>query len=97
MKHSSSPKAALAGLLLFVSFATAARAGAYVQTNLVSDAAGAAIRQDMTGSLVNPWGFAYSNTSPFWLGDQGTSVSSLISGAGRCWPAPSSRSRPAPA
>jgi hypothetical protein len=78
MKHSSRLKAALAALLLFVSFATAARAGAYVQTNLVSDQVGVALNRDT--NLINPWGFAYSNTSPVWVGDQGTSVSTLYSG-----------------
>jgi uncharacterized protein (TIGR03118 family) len=49
--------------------------GAFLQTNLVSDIAGLAQLTD--ASLVNPWGVSFSNTSPFWISDQGTSVSTL--------------------
>lgn len=51
------------------------RANAFLQTNLVSDQAGVAQIQDP--SLVNPWGMAFSSTSPFWLSDNGTGVSTL--------------------
>jgi uncharacterized protein (TIGR03118 family) len=47
----------------------------YLQTNLVSDIAGLAQLTD--SSLVNPWGVSFSSTSPFWVSDQGTSVSTL--------------------
>ena len=68
--------------LLATALATAAmcsaasQAGAgYIQTNLVSDIAGLAIIEDP--NLVNPWGVSHSATSPFWVSDQGTSVSTL--------------------
>jgi uncharacterized protein (TIGR03118 family) len=49
----------------------------YLQTNLVSDIPG---RADVTDpNLVNPWGVSFSATSPFWVSDQGTSVSSIYS------------------
>jgi uncharacterized protein (TIGR03118 family) len=52
-----------------------AEAGPYVQTNLVSDIAGLATITDP--NLVNPWGVSHSGTSPFWVSDQGKSVSTL--------------------
>jgi len=48
---------------------------AYVQTNLVSDINGLALATDP--SLKNPWGMSFSSTSPFWISDQGTDVSTL--------------------
>jgi uncharacterized protein (TIGR03118 family) len=52
------------------------------QTNLVSDLAsppgGAPTVID--ASLKNPWGISFSSTSPFWVADQRTSVSTLYSG-----------------
>jgi uncharacterized protein (TIGR03118 family) len=50
---------------------------AYVQTNLVSDIPGLAAITDP--ELTNPWGVAESATSPFWVSDQGTNVSTLYS------------------
>ena len=32
--------------------------------------------------LVNPWGMAYSATSPFWVSDNGTGKSTLYNSAG---------------
>src|SRR5262245_8625680 len=51
---------------------------AYLQTNLVSDQAGVAAIRDT--SLVNAWGLALSSTSPFWVADNQTGVSTLYSG-----------------
>ncbi len=59
-----------------------ADAGAFRQTDLVSDIPGLA---DITDSaLKNSWGVSHSATSPFWVSDQGTSVSTLysVTGAG---------------
>ena len=47
----------------------------YLQVNLVSDGFVANTRVDP--NLVNPWGLASSPTSPFWIADNGTGVSSL--------------------
>jgi uncharacterized protein (TIGR03118 family) len=52
----------------------------YVQTNLVSDIPGVAKLTDP--SLVNPWGIATSPTSPFWVSDNATGVSTIYTGAG---------------
>jgi uncharacterized protein (TIGR03118 family) len=51
-----------------------------VQTNLVSNGAVPAVTIDP--NLVNPWGLARSPTSPFWVADNGTGVSTLYNGAG---------------
>ena len=47
----------------------------YLQTNLVSDLAGIAQLQDT--NLVNPWGISFSATSPFWISDNGSGLSTL--------------------
>ena len=57
--------------------AAAGNALAYVQTNLVSDIPGLAAITDP--ELKNPWGVAESATSPFWVSDQVTNVSTLYS------------------
>ena len=44
-------------------------------TNLVSDQSGVAASQDT--DLVNAWGLASSPTSPWWVSDNGTDVSTL--------------------
>lgn len=49
-------------------------------TNLVSDGAVPAVTIDP--NLVNPWGLARSPTSPFWISDNGTGVSTLYNTAG---------------
>jgi uncharacterized protein (TIGR03118 family) len=52
------------------------------QTNLVSDIAnppgGAPEKTD--SNLKNPWGISFSATSPFWVSDQRTGVSTLYAG-----------------
>ena len=53
-----------------------AEAGAYFQTNLVSDGFLPAQLTDPT--MVNPWGVSHSATSPFWTSNQGTSTTSLF-------------------
>src|SRR5436309_1507620 len=58
--------------------------GFYQQTNLVSDIAGVARFTD--ANLVNPWGLSHSPTSPWWVSDNGTGVSTLYQGNGRSVP-----------
>jgi uncharacterized protein (TIGR03118 family) len=53
-------------------------AAGYVQTNLVSDIPGVAPTTDP--NLVNPWGLVASSTSPWWLSDNGTGLSTLYNG-----------------
>lgn len=56
----------------------------YFQTNLTSDLPGVAQNQDP--NLVNPWGIAFSATSPFWVSDNGSGLSTLYNGAGQAIP-----------
>ncbi len=84
---------AVVGLLLFAFGSTSASArsaavsrapkadkAAYTVTNLVSDVPGAALAVDP--NLVNAWGLTSSATSPWWVADNGTDVSTLYDGAG---------------
>src|SRR5713101_8767779 len=81
---------ALAGVLTMTlvlalsSPATAKEKNLYQQTNLVSDLSGRAAHTDT--HLVNPWGMALNDTSPFWVSDNGTGVSTLYNGAGQPFP-----------
>ena len=52
----------------------------YVQRNLVSDGFVAAERTDP--NLVNAWGITHLPTSPWWVSDNGTNVSTLYDGEG---------------
>jgi uncharacterized protein (TIGR03118 family) len=75
------------GVGVFVAVAPRAEAGAYVQTDLVSDIPGLAELTDP--GLKNPWGVSESATSPFWVSDQGTNESTLytVNAAGVSKPA----------
>src|SRR5262245_23719067 len=58
------------------------RANAYQQINLVSDfpvGVEGVNPQISDPNLLNPWGMAFSPTSPFWISDQVTGVSTLYS------------------
>jgi uncharacterized protein (TIGR03118 family) len=56
----------------------------YRQTNLVSNIPGVAATTDP--NLVNSWGIARSATSPWWVNDNGTGVSTLYNGLGQPFP-----------
>jgi uncharacterized protein (TIGR03118 family) len=66
---------------------TEPRKDVYIRHNLVSDLPGHAERLDP--NLVNPWGIALSATSPFWIADNGTGVSTLYTADGKAFPAAS--------
>ncbi len=51
----------------------------FQQRNLVSDIAGVARITDR--NLVNPWGLAAGPTSPLWVADNGSDLSTLYTGA----------------
>jgi uncharacterized protein (TIGR03118 family) len=74
----------VAGALLLAMAPLAKSGTVYVQTNLVSDVPGLAVTTDP--NLVNPWGIANSATSPYWISDQGTGVSTLYNGFGAITP-----------
>jgi len=71
-RFSSSVITALLAVLAISSTALAQR---YSQTNLVSDIPGMAAVTDP--HLKNPWGISFGPTSPFWVSDNGTGVSTL--------------------
>jgi uncharacterized protein (TIGR03118 family) len=47
----------------------------FLQTNLISD--GFVPAQQTDHNLINPWGVSFSPTSPFWISDNGTGLSSV--------------------
>jgi hypothetical protein len=59
--------------------------GFYSQQNLVSNIPGKAAVTD--SNLRNPWGLTHSSTSPWWVADNGTGVSTLYNGDGVRFPA----------
>src|SRR5437868_11978483 len=56
----------------------------YEQKNLVSDVPGWAAVLDP--NLVNAWGIDFSATSPVWIADNGTGLSTLYTGTGSIIP-----------
>ncbi len=84
----ASPRAAIASagaIVLMVAMAAPAAAhhdfgtNTYLQSNLVSDIPGVARRTDP--NLVNPWGMSFGPTTPVWVSENHTGVSTLYSGA----------------
>lgn len=84
MKPISPRSVVLSLLLVFASLFVEPQAWSattvYVQTNLVSDIPGLA--QSTDPNLKNPWGVSYSATSPFWVSDAATNLSTLYQGTG---------------
>jgi uncharacterized protein (TIGR03118 family) len=73
----------LAFLVFFLALsfsAVSVQAAGYLESNLVSDGFVSASSTD--SNLVNPWGIAYSATSPFWVANNGMGVATLYNGAG---------------
>jgi len=75
---------ALALLVAGASAGGAAAANVYTVTNLVSDVPGEAAHVDP--NLVNAWGLAAGPTTPWWVADNGTDVSTLYTGDGDALP-----------
>ncbi len=82
------PKSARSALFAFAlvaaGFTTLASAQRVTQTNLVSDVPGWAATVDP--NLVNSWGIAFGPTSPVWVADNGTGLSTLYTGTGSIVP-----------
>jgi uncharacterized protein (TIGR03118 family) len=70
----------LGSALLAASPLAAAERNSYTVTPLVSDQAGVAAHFDP--NLVNAWGLTASGTSPWWVADNGTDLSTLYRGDG---------------
>src|ERR1700756_2120389 len=58
----------------------------YVRTDLTSDQLGFAANTSL--HLVNGWGLVQLGTSPFWISDNGTGLSTLYNGLGQLFPTP---------
>lgn len=67
--------------ILFVSNLAVAQ---YRRVNLVSNMSGAALHTD--SNLINGWGLAFFPTSPFWVSDAGSGVSTLYGPLGSSVP-----------
>jgi uncharacterized protein (TIGR03118 family) len=71
-------------LLAATTDAGAASGTNFAQANLIADQAGVAKTTDP--HLVNAWGLVAGPTSPWWVSDNGTGLSTLYSGAGAIVP-----------
>ena len=69
----------MAGAVLFF-VGHAAASSTYQQHNLVSDIP--LLADHLDANLVNPWGMSSSATSPFWVSDNRTGVTTLYNGSG---------------
>jgi uncharacterized protein (TIGR03118 family) len=65
---------------LALSVGSLASAQNYTQVNLVANTSGIAPITDP--HLVNPWGVSRTSSSPWWISDNGTGLSTLYNGAG---------------
>ena len=74
----------LAGMTFLPLVVRPALGQGYLQSNLVSDTAGQATLTDP--NLINPWGIVASRTSPFWISDNHSGVSTLYTGGGNIIP-----------
>jgi len=76
----------------FMFWASPSAAQYVAQTNLVTDNQealanlGFAPAAFVDPNLINPWGMSFVGTSPFWVSDQGTNVSTLYRGDGSIVP-----------
>jgi uncharacterized protein (TIGR03118 family) len=68
----------LAPLLLLPALAHAQTGNSYTQTNLISD--GSVKAQQTDPNLINPWGVAIGQQTPFWINDAGTGLSEVYDG-----------------
>ena len=78
------PSLAAICLMAVLAVSSTAFAQKYSQTNLVSDMPGVAAVTDP--NLINPWGMSFSSSSPFWISDAGTGLSTLYKGDGSIVP-----------
>ena len=74
----------VSGLTFSCAEISAATIDSFSQTNLTSDLSGVANNTDPL--LVNPWGIVASSTSPFWIADNGSGMSTVYNGAGQPFP-----------
>lgn len=77
MRHRHFGTVAALAIAALASFSQPAAAITFSQTNLVTDNQGANAAQITDANLKNAWGIAASATSPFWVSDNGTGVSTV--------------------
>jgi uncharacterized protein (TIGR03118 family) len=77
-------RAIAVSLLAILGLAATASAQKYIQKNLVSDIPKLTATTDP--NLVNAWGIAFSPTSPAWIADNATGLSTLYTGTGSIIP-----------
>ncbi|HEX5971702.1 MAG TPA: TIGR03118 family protein, partial [Gemmatimonadaceae bacterium] len=70
----------LLAALAATALASSAAHAQYAQTNLTSNIPGRAANTDP--DLQNPWGISFGNTSPYWISDNGTGLTTLYNGLG---------------
>ncbi len=75
---------ALIAAVALAAFPAAGAENAFTQTNLVSDIPDLA--KVLDPNLVNPWGIAFSPTSPFWIANNHTGTATLYNGMGQPFP-----------
>jgi uncharacterized protein (TIGR03118 family) len=76
---SNSLRAAMSALLLAVLASPSVFAQHFTRTDLTRNMAG---ETQVDPNLVNAWGLSRSSTSPWWVSDNGTGLSTLYDGAG---------------
>lgn len=74
----------LTASLALTAIPTMVQAQHYKQTNLVSDVPGMAAVTDP--NLVNAWGISRGTTTPWWVSDNGTGLTTLYTGTGAAVP-----------
>lgn len=70
----------LAPLLLLPAFMHAQTGNSYTQSNLISD--GSVKAQQKDPNLINPWGVAIGQQTPFWINTAGTGLSEVYDSGG---------------
>ncbi len=79
--------ALFAALFATVCLATSHARAQYMQTNLIANTVGVASLTD--SNLLDPWGVAFSTTSPLWVSDQTSSKATVYSISGSSATGPS--------
>ena len=79
----------LAAMVLMAWLFPAVALAQYVRADLTSDQPGVAA--NTSPHLVNGWGLVQLGTSPFWISDNGTGLSTLYNGLGQLFRLPKTR------
>src|ERR1019366_3302120 len=80
LKHAAGVAALALTFILMV--ASNALAQHYTRTDLTTDNSSVTTAPNIDPNLVNPWGMARSSGSPWWISDNGSSLSTLYYSTG---------------